>query len=153
MISSIPSDYVLIILLPLISESSIMIGCFKQYSGWLFWGWSRKGRRGGYAAIVISRQQLHSLFTLFVYARPLCLILTSLFALDPTKSHSCIFSTYLGHVSRFAKADSDKETKEEQVGDLRKTVEFLIMLPLLLWKCNTLWMCLQFWYTGKRRRK
>ena len=38
-------------------------------------------------------------------------------------------------MSRFAKADSDKETKEEQVGDLRKTVEFLIMLPLLLWKC------------------
>ena len=74
------------------------------------------------------------LFTLFVYARPLCLILTSFFALDPTKSHSCIFSTYLGHVSRFAKADSDKETKEEQVDDLRKTVEFLIMLPLLLWK-------------------
>ena len=74
------------------------------------------------------------LFTLFVFARPLCLILTSLFALNPTKSHSCIFSTYLGYVSRFAKADSDKETKEEQVDDLRKTVEFLIMLPLLLWK-------------------
>ena len=83
-------------------------------------------RRGGYAAIVISRQQLHSLFTLFVYARPLCLILTSLFALDPTKSHSCIFSTYLGHVSRFAKADSDKETKEEQVGDLRKTLDYAV---------------------------
>ena len=152
MISSIPSDDVLIILLPLISESSIMISCFNQYSGWLFWGWSRKGRRGGYAAIVISRQQLHSCL-LFVYARPLCLILTSLFALDPTKSHSCIFSTYLGYVSRFAKADSDKETKEEQVDDLRKTLEFLIMLPLLLRKWNTLWICWQFWNVGKRRRE
>ena len=79
-------------------------------------------------------RHLQAATAFFVYARPLCLILTSLFALDPTKSHSCIFSTYSGHVSRFAKADSDKETKEEQVSDLRKTVEFLIMLPLLLWK-------------------
>ena len=77
-------------------------------------------------------RHLQAATAFFVYS--LCLRLTSLFALDPTKSHSCIFSTYLGYVSRFAKADSDKETKEEQVDDLRKTVEFLIMLPLLLWK-------------------